>query len=173
MKDAAVIAQFDEAMAKIIADFGLEEANEKRAAFHQVVRDELAKISAQEAKRQRGLIAERLHPMLQHTYLDVPALDQSGIVVMPQPEQGEEPAPLPPAQEPEAVVEPPLAPECYQCDCDGHGKLLPDGTYIISFDACMQCQFCSLESEYNGEDAVGRGVNLCVLLVQTGEDPLP
>ena len=109
-----MIAQMDEAMAKLIADIGLEEANKKRAAFRQAVEDELAKRSAHAylfKRLTKRPIAERLHPVLEYTYLDVPALDPSGIVVMPQLEPGEGPEPFPLAQEADPI-EDPLASKC-------------------------------------------------------------
>ena len=30
----------------------------------------------------------------------------------------------------------------HQCDCDGYGNDLPDGSYIISMEACHECPWC-------------------------------
>ena len=29
-----------------------------------------------------------------------------------------------------------------QCDCDGNGNELPDGSYIISIAPCRRCAYC-------------------------------
>ena len=60
-----------------------------------------------------------------------------------------EPEPPPSAREP--LDEPGIADDYKdQCDCDGHGNELPEGSYIVCLNAIMNCPWCVWKESLSG-----------------------
>ena len=101
----------------------------------------------EKTKRKRGKATVKAQAQAKHEPLDVqePCAE-------PEPPEAQAQLDLPQSSR-EPLDEPGIeADYIHQCDCDGYGNELPDGSYIISVDACHHCPWCvwkeSMTSKY-------------------------